>query len=137
MAKEEFSAFLGTSTVYQGQLSFSGAVRIDGKFIGEITSEDTLILGKDAKVEGKIHVNQLVLSGHVNGEIVVTGRTTLHKSAVLLGSLTTRAIIMEEGAILQGKVIMQPEQPETAAAASAGSYAAADDEELIPTTTTQ
>lgn len=132
MAKEDISAFLGTATVYKGQLSFSGAVRIDGKFTGEISSEGTLILGKDAKVEGRISVNQLVLSGHVNGDIVVTGRTTLHKSAVLLGSLTTRAIIMEEGAILQGKVIMQPEAIESAADESG--YNSAAEEEFIPAT---
>ena len=131
MAKEDISAFLGTATVYQGQLSFSGAVRIDGKFTGEISSDGTLILGKDAKVQGKINVNQLVLSGYVNGDIIVTGKTTLHKSAILLGSLTTRAIIMEEGAILQGKVIMQPEETESASAE--GRYSPSDDDNFIPT----
>lgn len=132
MAKEDISAFLGTATVYQGQLSFSGAVRIDGKFTGEISSEGTLILGKDAKVQGKINVNQLVLSGYVNGDIIVTGRTTLHKSAVLVGSLTTRAIIMEEGAILQGKVIMQPEDTDNPTARDG--YSSTEDEDFIPAT---
>ena len=44
MARDEINAFLGAGTVYQGQLSFQGAVRIDGNFVGEVHSEGTLIV---------------------------------------------------------------------------------------------
>ena len=109
MGKEEFNAFLGSGTVYQGQLNFLGSVRIDGQFIGEIRSEGTLILGKDAQVKGQINVGQLILSGTLNGEITVTDKTILHKTANLTGTLVTKSLIMEEGAILQGSIVMQPE----------------------------
>lgn len=109
MAKDDITAFLGSGTIYNGRLSFVGSVRIDGQFTGEITSEGTLILGKDAKVEGTIHVNQLVLSGKLLGDVAVTGRTILHKSADLAGTLVTKILIMEEGAQLQGQVTMNPE----------------------------
>ena len=109
MAKDDITAFLGSGTIYNGQLNFVGSVRIDGQFTGEITSEGTLILGKDAKVEGNIHVNQLVLSGTLHGDVVVTGKTILHKSANLTGNLATKLLIMEEGAQLQGQITMNPE----------------------------
>ena len=107
MAKDEFNAFLGAGTVYQGKLNFLGAVRIDGQFIGEIRSEGTLILGKDAQVQGQIQVNQLILSGHISGDVVVTGKTIMHKTAGLHGNLTTKNLIMEEGALLQGTIVME------------------------------
>ena len=107
MAKDEFNAFLGAGTVYQGKLSFLGAVRIDGQFIGEIRSEGTLILGKDAQVQGQIQVNQLILSGQIHGDVVVTGKTIMHKTANMQGNLTTKNLIMEEGALLQGSVTME------------------------------
>ena len=109
MSKEDISAFLGTATVYVGHLEFSGAVRVDGKFTGEIRSEGTLILGKDAQVQGQIYVNQLVLSGSISGDISVEDKTIMHKSARLIGNLSTKTLIMEEGAVLQGKISMLPE----------------------------
>ncbi len=108
MGKDEFNAFLGAGTVYQGQLNFLGAVRIDGQFTGEIKSEGTLILGQDAKVEGNVHVSQLILSGSISGDILVSGKTIMHKTANLVGNLATKSLIMEEGAILQGKITMDP-----------------------------
>jgi len=109
MSKEDISAFLGTATVYVGQLEFSGAVRVDGKFTGEIRSEGTLILGKDALVQGQIHVNQLVLSGNISGDIIVADKTIMHRTARLVGNISTKLLVMEEGAVLQGKICMLPE----------------------------
>ncbi|CAK7055910.1 MAG: hypothetical protein DELT_01221 [Desulfovibrio sp.] len=109
MAKDDITAFLGSGTIYNGQLNFVGSVRIDGQFTGEITSEGTLILGKDAKVEGNIHVSQLVLSGNLHGDVIVTGKTILHKSANLTGNLATKSLIMEEGAQLHGQITMNPD----------------------------
>ena len=108
MAKDDITAFLGSGTIYNGHLNFVGSVRIDGQFTGEIKSEGTLILGKDAKVDGTIQVSQLVLSGNLSGDVVVTGKTILHKTAHLTGNLLTRSLIMEEGALLQGSISMDP-----------------------------
>lgn len=106
MGKDEINAFLGSGTVYHGQLNFQGAVRIDGNFVGEISSEGTLIIGKDALVEGKVHVGQIVLSGRLTGEVAAAKKATLHRSAVLSGNLVTPALVMEEGAVLDGQVFM-------------------------------
>ncbi len=108
MAKDEINAFLGAGTVYQGQLNFLGAVRIDGQFTGEIKSEGTLILGQDAKVEGNVSVSQLILNGSISGDITVAGKTVMHKTAQLTGELTTKSLIMEEGAVLHGNIVMSP-----------------------------
>lgn len=119
MAKDDITAFLGSGTVYNGHLSFVGSVRIDGQFTGEVKSEGTLILGKDAKVDGVIQVNQLVLSGNLQGDVTVASKTIMHKSAVLKGSLVTKSLIMEEGALLQGNISMGA-SPELATQASIG-----------------
>lgn len=118
MAKDDISAFLGSGTIYNGQLSFVGSVRIDGQFTGEIKSEGTLILGQEAKVEGAINVSHLVLSGNLHGDVVVTGKTILHKTANLTGNLITRALIIEEGALLQGSISMDPAMEKSAKAIS-------------------
>ena len=110
MAKDDITAFLGSGTIYDGHLNFVGSVRIDGQFTGDIKSEGTLILGREARVEASINVCNLVLSGQLHGDVVVTGKTVLHKTANLTGNLITRGLIMEEGALLQGTISMDPNQ---------------------------
>ncbi len=110
MAKDEINAFLGAGTHYQGKLNFEGSVRIDGTFVGEIQSEGTLIVGKDAKVEGQIRVGQLILSGNLQGEILAGKKVVLHKTANLTGSMHTPSLVIEEGAVLEGDVSMSQGQ---------------------------
>lgn len=106
MAKDEINAFLGAGTDYQGKLSFQGAVRIDGRFTGEVESEGTLVVGKDAVVEGQVRVSQLILSGKLRGDIQAGAKVVLHKTADLKGNLNTPSLVVEEGALLEGKVNM-------------------------------
>ena len=111
MGREEFTALLGTGTEYQGQLNFKGTVRVDGKFIGDITSERKLILGREGVIEGNVTVNELVVHGSITGELRIHKRTILHQSARVVGTLTTPALAMEEGGIFQGQLIMASADP--------------------------
>jgi cytoskeletal protein CcmA (bactofilin family) len=107
MSKEEINAFLGAGTVYQGRLSFQGAVRIDGAYSGEIFSEGSLIVGKDAVVEGVLNVGDLLLSGRFTGEVHAKRRVTVHKTGILQGTVYTPSLVTEEGGLLDGQIIMQ------------------------------
>ena len=111
MSKEEINAFLGAGTVYQGRLSFQGAVRIDGSFSGEVLSEGSLIVGKDAEIEGMLNVGDLLLSGRFTGEVQAKRRVTIYKTGILQGVVYTPAMVMEEGGLLDGQVIMQGSPP--------------------------
>ena len=107
MGKEEINAFLGAATVYTGKLNFQGAVRIDGVFNGEIESDGMLIVGKDARVEGYMRVNELVLSGNLIGEACIGHRVTIHKTGFFTGNMHTKVLILEEGATLEGEIHMR------------------------------
>ena len=107
MAKETgYTAILGESTEYTGKLSFSGIVRIDGKFSGDIDSDGKLVLGKDAYFEGVIRVSELVVHGTVSGELLISKRTVLHQTAKVSGNVATKLLVMEEGAELSGSLQM-------------------------------
>ena len=107
VSKDEINAFLGSGTVYEGKLSFQGAVRIDGAFSGEITSEGSLIVGKDATINGTLQVGELLLSGRFTGEVRASRRVVIHRAGLLEGTVLAPAMVMEDGAILQGQVRMQ------------------------------
>lgn len=107
MSKEEINAFLGAGTVYEGKLSFKGAVRIDGIFSGEITSDGALIAGRDAVVAGQLHVGELVLSGNFTGEVRAKKRVVIHKGGVLNGKVYSPNLMVEDGGVLEGLIQMR------------------------------
>ena len=114
MSKEEINAFLGSGTVYHGKLSFQGAVRIDGSFKGEVDSEGALIIGKDALIEGVLRVGEFILAGTFTGEVYAKTRVVIHRTGSLQGTVIAPALVVEEGATLEGNVSMR--QSETARA---------------------
>ncbi|MBU1249158.1 MAG: polymer-forming cytoskeletal protein [Proteobacteria bacterium] len=106
MAKDEINAFLGAGTNYNGRLHFQGSVRIDGNFTGEVESEGTLVIGHDAVVEGSIKVGKLVLSGRLTGEVESAGKVILNKTAAMRGNIRTPVLVVDEGAVLEGRLTM-------------------------------
>lgn len=113
MSKDEINAFLGSGTAYEGKLTFQGAVRIDGHFSGEIISEGSLIIGKDALIEGTIDVGEFILSGTFKGDALVRRRSVFHKLGVFNGTLSSPALLVEDGALFNGTLSMQEKQNKT------------------------
>ncbi|MDD4951685.1 MAG: polymer-forming cytoskeletal protein [Desulfovibrionaceae bacterium] len=105
-AASELNAFLGEGTGYDGHLRFSGTVRIDGAFKGEITSEGDLVLGKSAMVEGRIEVGGLYSNGRISGDVIAGRKAVLRSNAALSGSLRAPSLVVEEGAVVEGDIFM-------------------------------
>lgn len=121
MARDEINAFLGTGTTYQGKLDFQGSVRIDGNFKGEVTSKGTLVVGKEANVQGTVNVGQLIISGKLEGDVLAKEKIVLHKTANIVGSLNTPSLVIEEGAVLEGQITMGTKSAAKAAPKPVGS----------------
>ena len=100
------TAFIDQGSEFEGKLSFKDTVRIDGHFRGEISSENTLIVGESGQIEATIRSHTVVISGTVEGDIVATHELVLHKTAVVNGDVETAALNVETGAVLNGRVSM-------------------------------
>jgi cytoskeletal protein CcmA (bactofilin family) len=100
------TAFIDQGSEFEGKLSFRDTVRIDGRFRGEITSENTLIVGESGEIEATIRSNTIAISGSVTGDVVAKVKVTLHKTAVVDGNVEAPSIAIEEGATLNGQVTM-------------------------------
>lgn len=106
MSKQDICSFLGAGTHYKGTLQFEGAVRIDGSYDGEIISEGTLIIGKEAVVSAVIKVGELVLNGKLTGDISISRKLVIHQTGIITGTIATPKLIAEEGAIIDGTLKM-------------------------------
>jgi cytoskeletal protein CcmA (bactofilin family) len=100
------TAFIDQGSDFEGKLSFKDTVRIDGHFRGEITSENTLIVGETGRVTANIESEIVIISGEVRGDINAHRQLTLHKTARVYGNLRTTSLVVEEGAYLSGQVKM-------------------------------
>lgn len=107
----EFNAFLGAGTEYRGRLEFGGTVRIDGTFHGEIVSDGALVLGREAVIEGQITVANLYCNGTISGEVDVRIKAVLQRQCTLQGRLKAAALVVEEGAAIEGSVEMAHGSP--------------------------
>ncbi len=105
---DEITAFLGAGTQYNGQFNFQGIVRIDGGVNGNIDSDGTLVLGEEGMVEGLVKVKKLISNGRIIGDVVATDRIILNKNSSLKGNIRAPIIVIEDGAIFNGRVTTGP-----------------------------
>ena len=92
----------------KGTIRFDTEMIFDGKLDGEIISEGTLTLGKNAVVKGEIRTKSVTIHGSVNGNVTVQERCELKSNAELLGDLKAMRIIIEEGATFIGHSEVTP-----------------------------
>jgi cytoskeletal protein CcmA (bactofilin family) len=104
--KDEINAFLGKDTEFEGKISFTGMVRIDGRFSGEIFSSGTLVIGESAVITAKIHVGDMIISGEVHGDIVAENKIEINVPGKLFGNIQTQKLVVEEGVIFEGNCKM-------------------------------
>lgn len=100
------SAFIDQGSEFEGKLSFKDTVRVDGCFRGEITSQNTLVVGETGEIMATVRSRNVIVSGMVTGNIFASERIVLHKTARVEGDIEAGAIAIEEGATLNGKITM-------------------------------
>ncbi len=103
---DEINAFLGKDVEFEGKLAFTGAVRIDGKVSGEISSSGTLIIGESAIVKSQIHVADVIINGEVHGDIWAVSKIKIGVPGKLFGNIQTPKLAIEEGATFEGNCNM-------------------------------
>ncbi len=100
------TAFIDQGSEFEGKLSFKDTVRIDGRFRGEISSENTLIIGESGEIDADIRSKTVAVSGTVVGNVHATNKVVVHKTGRIEGNIETDCLVIEEGAQLNGSIKM-------------------------------
>lgn len=114
------SAFIDQGSEFEGKLTFKDTVRIDGVFRGEITSQNTLIVGETGEILATVRSRSVLVSGTVTGDVFASDRLVLHKTARVEGDVEAGTLAIEEGAVINGKVTMGGSRPANLAAVPGG-----------------
>src|SRR6266542_3585301 len=88
-AAGEITTLLGRGATFEGKLTFDGTVRIDGRFKGEVFSDDTLVIGEGAHVEAEIDVGEVIIQGYVVGNVTARRVIEIHAPGRVKGDLHT------------------------------------------------
>ena len=102
--KDNWLGFVGDVVNFTGEVCFKSMLRIDGHFSGNVTSADgTLIVSTGAEVtKAVIKVAVAKINGTVEGDILASKQLVLGRTANVRGHLAAPALVVEEGAQLNG-----------------------------------
>jgi cytoskeletal protein CcmA (bactofilin family) len=100
--RSELTAFIDEGSEIEGKYTFTGTVMVNGKFQGEISTTDTLIIGEKAVINANIRAGSVVISGEVVGNVTASERVELKGSARVFGDLEAPVVVVEEGVLFEG-----------------------------------
>jgi len=95
----------------KGNIQSQNDIRISGKIEGEASSKGKLIITSSGVIDGNVKAADADISGNLIGEIHITNRLTLRKTAKINGNIYTKTLIVEEGAEINGDCKMGSESP--------------------------
>src|SRR5580692_12871502 len=97
----EWTGFLEQGVKLEGKLESSGTFRIDSAVRGKLVSQESLILGDNAAVEGEIDASTVIMAGRFDGPVRATKRVEIRSRAVVTGEVHSPCIVIEPGAIFE------------------------------------
>lgn len=108
-APSRIDSLIGVGTRIDGNVVFSGGLRIDGEVRGNIScdnaDEGMLVISEKASVEGAVRVAHVVINGTVVGPVSASGSLELLPAARVTGDVEYHQIEMQQGAIIQGRLV--------------------------------
>jgi cytoskeletal protein CcmA (bactofilin family) len=111
--QNRIDCLIGTGTTIEGDINFSGGLRVDGHVRGNVCSAEdkpgTLVLSDQARIEGEIRVSHAVLNGTVVGPVHAVEYVELQGKANVTGDVHYRTLEIQLGAVVQGRLVYQPE----------------------------
>jgi cytoskeletal protein CcmA (bactofilin family) len=98
------NSVIGENSVFEGRFYVSGSILIEGKFDGEIKTEDHLTVGPTGKVKTDIYARRVTVGGTLIGNITASEEVDLLANGKVLGNIVTPKLNVENGVLIQGMV---------------------------------
>ena len=104
--RSKIGTLVGAGAVFNGDLSAPETIRIDCIITGNCTCEKDLILGAEGAIKGNISVQNVIISGKVEGDISARGKLELLSTGRVVGNITAKSLVIDEDAYFDGRCIM-------------------------------
>jgi cytoskeletal protein CcmA (bactofilin family) len=97
---------VGQGAKLEGNVVSAGSLRVDGQVKGQINADGDVMLSPQSAVEADIRAQNVQVAGRFKGSIVVKGRAEIGRGGRVDGNITSKTLVIEEGAVFQGQSIM-------------------------------
>lgn len=114
VAYDKVDTLVGKDTIFQGVITATGTVRVDGEFKGEIKAKGDLVVGEAGRIEASIEARNVLIGGTIKGNIIATGKVDIAPTGKLYGDMRVRNLMIEEGAVFKGNCLMDKDDSEKA-----------------------
>lgn len=114
-------SLIGVGTIVEGNVRFSGGLRVDGVVLGNVLAEgaakdSTLVLSEQAKIEGAVSVAHLVSNGTVIGPVTAVVSLEMQAKAKIIGDVDYAMIELHQGAVIEGRLLHRSPEADVAPA---------------------
>lgn len=103
------NTIIGKGSAFDGNLKVQSTLRVDGKIKGNITTSDSLFVGKDGDINGEVKVRNAIIGGKFKGKLHASGKVVLEANSIFSGELLTSKLVIDEGAVFDGNCSMNSE----------------------------
>ena len=109
---DKIDTLVGPNTEINGDIIFSGGLRVDGKLSGNISAQDSsnkslLTVSDQGEVNGNVKVPHVIINGLINGNVTSSGKVLLQSKAKIVGDVYYSSIEMELGATVNGSMVCE------------------------------
>ncbi len=101
---------VAAGTKFTGVISGTTELLIDGEVEGEIRVKSQVNIGSKGRVNGEIEAQAVRVGGQVEGNIRAVDRVEIVASGRLDGDVAAKRVAIAEGAVVNGKVQMNPDK---------------------------
>lgn len=109
---------VGQGAKLEGTVVSAGSLRIDGQVKGQINADGDVMLSPQSQVDADIHAENVSVAGRFKGSIVVKGKAAIARGGRVDGNITSKTLVVEEGAVFQGQSQMDQQAAAAAIAAA-------------------
>src|SRR6266571_7817029 len=110
-AKSEIDSLVGISARIEGDLCFTGGLRIDGEVHGNVIAgdgaESVLIVSEHARIQGEVRCANLVVNGYIAGHVYSSELLELQPKGRIVGDVHYKMIEMHGGGMVTGQLTHQ------------------------------
>lgn len=100
---------IAVGTVFKGEISTPGDIRIDGSFEGKLICKGRVVVGDKAVFKGDVICSNIEFCGHMKGNFYVKETLTLKSGCVVDGDLHVRRLQVELDSKFNGNCHMLEE----------------------------
>ena len=105
IGKDEVT-IISAGVLIEGKINSNGNIRIDGTINGNVMADGNITVGENGEINGEINGEVVTLGGRVLGSVTAKEKLTLEAKSYLKGDLLTKILVIDAGAIFDGKSSM-------------------------------